>query len=92
MHGVRRAKPAEVKAKRQEFVEAILEGIPVLPITLQVARVAGEIDGETRERGVVIPTADLFIGATALQLGFQIATANVRHFRLIPGLVVRLVE
>jgi predicted nucleic acid-binding protein len=36
--------------------------------------------------------ADLFIGATALQAGFAAATANVRHFRLIPNLTVRLIE
>jgi predicted nucleic acid-binding protein len=28
------------------------------------------------------------IGVTALQLGFDVATLNVRHFRLIPGLNV----
>ena len=31
---------------------------------------------------------DLLIAATALQLGFGIATANVRHFDVIPGLRV----
>jgi predicted nucleic acid-binding protein len=31
---------------------------------------------------------DLIIGATALHLGFDIATLNVRHFQRIPGLHV----
>jgi len=26
------------------------------------------------------------IGATALHLGFDVATLNVKHFRVIPGL------
>jgi predicted nucleic acid-binding protein len=29
---------------------------------------------------------DLPIAATALDIGYSIATANVRHFKLIPGL------
>jgi predicted nucleic acid-binding protein len=36
-----------------------------------------------------VPFADLIIGASALELGYAIATHNVRHFRLIPGLDVR---
>jgi predicted nucleic acid-binding protein len=31
---------------------------------------------------------DLLIGATALEIGYAVVTANVRHFRLIPGLNV----
>lgn len=53
---------------------------------------AGAIDGDARERGIVIPFADLWIGVTALELGFAVATANVRHFKLIPGLAVKLLE
>ena len=39
--------------------------------------------------GNYIPFEDLLIGATALQLGFGVATENVRHFQAIPGLTVR---
>lgn len=31
---------------------------------------------------------DLLIGATALEIGYAVVTANVRHFQLIPGLNV----
>jgi predicted nucleic acid-binding protein len=37
---------------------------------------------------MVIPLADLQIGVTALHFGFAIATLNVRHFEMIPGLLV----
>jgi predicted nucleic acid-binding protein len=47
---------------------------------------AGRIDGEQTAAGVVIPFVDLLIGATALSLGFAILTANLRHFKMIPGL------
>jgi predicted nucleic acid-binding protein len=35
-----------------------------------------------------IPLSDLLIGASALELGYGVGTANVRHFQLIPGLNV----
>jgi predicted nucleic acid-binding protein len=37
---------------------------------------------------VVIPFGDLLIGATALSLGYQVLTGNLRHFQKIPGLTV----
>ena len=39
-------------------------------------------------RGTRIPLSDLLIGVSALELGYGVATANVRHFQLIPGLNV----
>lgn len=33
-----------------------------------------------------IPLSDLLIGASALELGYGVGTANIRHFQLIPGL------
>ena len=36
----------------------------------------------------LIAIEDLVIGATALHLGFDVATLNVRHFQVIPGLTV----
>jgi predicted nucleic acid-binding protein len=42
----------------------------------------------SRSRGVVIPFGDLLIGATALSLGYNILTGNLRDFRRIPGLTV----
>jgi len=47
------------------------------------------IDGESQRRGVVIPFQDLIIGFTALEFDYAVATANVRHFQIIPGLVVK---
>jgi len=49
---------------------------------------AGKLDGEQQRNGVVIPFADLLIGATALWLGYSVLTVNLRDFRRIPGLSV----
>jgi len=32
---------------------------------------------------------DLLIGTTALELGYTVVTHNVRHFQMIPDLVVK---
>jgi len=53
-----------------------------------VAVRAGEIDGENQARGLRLPLSDLLIGVTALELSYSVATTNVRHFQMIPGLKV----
>lgn len=50
--------------------------------------IAGRIDGEQRSRGITIPSMDLLIGATALEISYSVLTANVRDFQRIPGLRV----
>ena len=40
-------------------------------------------------QGTRIALADLLIGATALELGYAVLTGNLRHFRMIPNLVVK---
>jgi len=50
--------------------------------------IAGQIDGESQAPGTSLPLSDLLIGVTALELGYSVATSNVRHFRSIPGLSV----
>jgi len=49
---------------------------------------AAKVDAAMRKAGLVIATADLLIGITALHYGYAIGTRNVRHFEMIPGLKV----
>ncbi len=91
MHGLYRAQTAAVRLRRQSFLDEVLADLTVYPYTRETALLAGKLDGEQQNKGVVIPFADLLIGATALSLGFSVITANMRHFQRIPGLsVVRL--
>ena len=60
----------------------------VLPVTLEIARLAGQVEGEQAARGFAIPLADLLIGCTALYFGDSVLTLNQKHFTLIPGLSV----
>ncbi len=49
---------------------------------------AARIDAEMKKAGLVIATADLLIGMTALYHDYAIGTRDVRHFQMIPGLKV----
>ena len=87
-HGAARADRAERKAKRQQFIQELLTAVPVHPVTVSIALRAGQIDGENQSKGVRIPLSDLLIGVTALEFGYDVATSNLRHFRLIPEITV----
>lgn len=87
-HGIQRARDEERRRRRQAFVDELERDVPVYPVTLETAKIAGRIEGERADQGIRIAFEDLLIAATALQLGFGVATGNVRHFRLIPGLTV----
>lgn len=87
-HGAARADTLERKSMREQFIEELLTALPVHPVTAAIALRTGQIDGANQARGVRLPLADLLIGVTALELGYGIATHNVRHFHAIPGLSV----
>lgn len=87
-HGVARADSPERRANRQRFLDDLLTGMPVQPVTVPIALQAGQLDGQMQAVGKRIPLADLLIGATAIELGYSLTTANKRHFDQIPGLLV----
>ncbi len=88
-HGIHRANTAQIRARREAFIEELLADVPVYPFTQQIAFLAGRIDGEQQSRGVKMPFQDLLIGATALHLNYTVVTGNPRHFQMIPGLTVK---
>jgi predicted nucleic acid-binding protein len=87
-HGAARADRQERKTMRRQFLHELTTALPVHPVTVPVALRAGQLDGESTAKGVRIALSDLLIGVTALELGYRIATANVRHFQMIPGLEI----
>jgi predicted nucleic acid-binding protein len=87
-HGIERAKTPDQRDRRTAFLEDLTADLKVYPVTVDIARVAGSISGRLASHGVNIAFEDLLIGCTALYHQFQIVTENVKHFQLIPGLVV----
>jgi len=87
-HGIYRSRNERDRERRQSFTEDAFHDLLVYPVTLDVARLAGQIEGEQAAQGIAIPFEDLVIGATALHLGYDVATLNVKHFQLIPKLKI----
>lgn len=87
-HGIYRARTEADRIRRHVFVEGVFHDLIVHPLTLEIAQLAGRIEGEQAAKGNTLAFQDLLIGATALHAGFDVATINVRHFQAIPALNV----
>jgi predicted nucleic acid-binding protein len=88
VHAIYRAKDPQIRSRREAFIQELITDLEVVAFTRYTALLAGRIDGEQRALGVTLPSMDLLIGATALEIGYSLLTVNLRHFRLIPGLNV----
>ncbi|APE36814.1 hypothetical protein BOX37_26005 [Nocardia mangyaensis] len=91
LHGVHRAKP-ELRSRREAFVEMAIAAFPPQPFDLLAARIHAGVWADLTNRGQEIGAHDVLIAATAMSIGWRIATANTRHFDRIPGLDVREVR
>lgn len=85
-HGIARADSPQRAITRRQYVSELIAASPIYPVTVSIALRAGQLDGESTARGIRLPIFDLLIGVTALELGYKVATANLRHFQMIPGL------
>jgi tRNA(fMet)-specific endonuclease VapC len=84
LHGVHRASTKVQRSRREAFVERILSHIETVPFDLVVARIHARLAAELYKTPV--GAHDLMIGATAVALGYQVATRDLRSFPKIPGL------
>jgi tRNA(fMet)-specific endonuclease VapC len=88
LHGVHRADGEARRVRRGAVVERLLGAIEQIPITSEVARIHAGIWADLQGAGALIDAHDLWIAATALAHGLELATVNVRHFERIPGLAL----
>lgn len=91
LHGVHRA-TEEHRGRRAAFVEAVLAAFPTLPFDLLVARVHARLWAGLSSSGTEVGAHDRLVAATAISAGWQVGTANVRHFNRIPGLDMQPLE
>lgn len=87
-HGAYRTKNDARQKRRLSFIDELCRDVPIHPVTLAIARSIGRIEGQQAAQGISFSFEDLAIGVTALELGFDVATLNVRHFQQIPGLKI----
>ena len=86
-HGVERAVGAH-RVKRQNFLNAILSKIPIIPYTEQTAYEHARIWAGLEAAGKMTGCYDVIVAATALERKSSVATFNKKHFSSIKGLTV----
>ncbi len=69
-----------------QALEQFFSAVSWIAVDEDVARAAGELVRRYRRAHSGIDAADYLIAATALLLGSDLLTTNVRHFPMIPGL------
>jgi len=87
-HGEARAANDARASIRAFFLTDLMAALQVYPVTAEIARSAGRLDGYLTKRGEPIAFPDMIIGVTALELGYCVISRNLRHFQRIPGLTV----
>ncbi len=86
-HGVERATVAH-RARRERYVQTIVDRLSVLPYTDVTALEHARIWAGLEASGKMIGFYDLIVAATALEHGRAVATFNHRHFSQVRGLKV----
>jgi tRNA(fMet)-specific endonuclease VapC len=91
LHGVEMADPGD-KQRRQRFVEAVADRVPILPYDRHVAANHAVLLATVQRAGQPRGAHDLIIAATAATFDLAVVTSNRDHFRDLPGVTVRGAE
>jgi tRNA(fMet)-specific endonuclease VapC len=91
LHGIHRAATPAQRQRRETFVERLLAVLPTFPFDLVTARIHSSLWAGLAAKGTNVGSHDLLIGATAITLGYRVATRDRRSFAKIPGLEVIVV-
>jgi tRNA(fMet)-specific endonuclease VapC len=86
-HGVERANGA-LRTRRQQYLEAVLSTLPIIPYTEQTAYEHARVWAELESTGKMVGYYDIIVAATALERGSEVASFNHKHFTQIKGLTV----
>jgi len=70
--------------KEEEYVAALLDGIPAIEVTATLWMKAGKLSCSLRRKGITLPLSDIAIAVTAMEYDLSIFTLD-RHFEQIPG-------
>ena len=77
---------AGVRESELDAMESFLSALSWVPVDANIARAAGILARRYRRSHGRIDDVDYLIGATAVILGAELLTTNVRHFPMIEDL------
>jgi predicted nucleic acid-binding protein len=91
MVGVRLAESATRASSRRAKIAGLVARVPIVDFGREVAERWADLFASLSRQGQLIPTNDLAIAATALQLDFGVLVGarDEAHFRRVPGLRVQ---
>jgi tRNA(fMet)-specific endonuclease VapC len=72
----------------KEKILALLKNQALLSLDAEGARLAGDVHGQLRKKGMPIGVVDCLIAGIALAEHETVVTKNVKDFRKVPGLLV----
>jgi predicted nucleic acid-binding protein len=70
----------------EKSVHNLLELFNVLPVTSRIAQQAGSLLRNYRHQGLT--PIDAIIASTAMEYNSNLITRNIKHFRMIKGIIV----
>ena len=77
---------AGVRERERPALEGFMSALVWVPVTENVARLAGQLARRFRRSYTGIDAADCLIATTTLLLGADLLTTNVRHFPMLERL------
>ena len=85
--------PARATARRAR-VEGFVARLPIVEFTREIAECWAELFAALSRAGAMIPSNDLAVAATAMQLEFGVLVGprDERHYRRVPGLRCEVVR
>lgn len=69
-----------IRAGEEARTQQFLRSLEFFPVTWEVAKLAGDLFRQWRQRGQTLGLADVTIAAVALTHGLPLMTDNVKHF------------
>ena len=88
LRGVARLPPGVRRARSERWLETLLGAVPVIEYDLDVARVHAALWAEMSASGKALGEHDQMIAATAISLGYDLATRD-GAFDAVPDLALR---
>ena len=88
LQGPHRLTNAMARARAERGAEIVLTGVTMVSFDLEIARLQARFGADLAASGPAVGAHDLIVAATALSLGYRVATCDKRSFPKVPGLDV----
>jgi predicted nucleic acid-binding protein len=89
-YGLKRLPAGRRRQQLEDVMEQIISEFSprILPVSVETARIWGQLSARVRQQGFDVETADGLIAATAMQHGLHVVTRNVKDFEPTGVLIV----